>query len=122
MAQNKQKNTQTNSIPKIEVRIDRLLTGGGKIKAFATATIGDAFAIHGIRVIESEKGGFVVMPQESYTKNGEKKFSDTFHAVTTEARTALVEAVDIAYAQKLKEQRQKEKAEEAPEPSTEMSM
>lgn len=125
MAQNKQKNTQTHSTPKIEAKIDRILTGDGKTKAFASATIGGAFAVHGIRVIDSEKGIFVAMPQESYTKNGEKKYTDTFHAISAEARTALIEAVDTAYAQKLEEleeQGQQEEAEEAPEPGMGMSM
>lgn len=128
MAQNKQKNTQTNSTPKIEVRIDRILTGESKTKAFASATIGGAFAIHGIRIIDkldSEKGFFIAMPQESYTKNGEKKYSDTFHAVTAEARTALINAVDTAYAQKLEEmeeQQEQEEAEEVPEQGMGMSM
>lgn len=128
MAQNKQKKVQTNSTPKIEVRIDRVLPGEGKTKAFASATIGGAFAIHGIRIIDkldSEKGFFIGMPQESYTKNGEKKYSDTFHAITAEARTALFEAVDAAYAQKLEEleeQGQQEEAEEAPEQGMGMSM
>ena len=128
MAQNKQKNTQTQATPKIEVRIDRVLPGEGKTKAFASATIGGAFAIHGIRIIDmldSEKGFFISMPQEAYIKNGEKKYKDTFHAVTAEARTALFEAVDLAYAQKLEElQEQSEKAEakEAPEPGMGMSM
>lgn len=128
MAQNKQKNTQTNSAPKIEVRIDRILTGESKTKAFASATIGGAFAIHGIRIIDkldSEKGFFIAMPQESYTKNGEKKYSDTFHAVTAEARTALINAVDTAYAQKLEEmeeQQEQEEAEEVSEQGMGMSM
>lgn len=125
MAQNKQKNVQTNPTPKIEARIDRVLPGEGKTKAFASATIGGAFAIHGIRVIDSEKGIFIAMPQESYTKNGEKKYTDTFHAITSEARTALIEAVDTAYAQKLEEleeQGQQEEAEEAPEQGMGMSM
>lgn len=125
MAQNKQKNTQTQATPKIEVRIDRVLPGEGKTKAFASATIGGAFAIHGIRVIDSEKGIFISMPQESYTKNGEKKYTNIFHAITAEARTALIEAVNTAYAQALEqaeEQGQQEEAEEAPEPGMGMSM
>lgn len=125
MAQNKQKNTQTQATPKIEVRIDRVLPGEGKTKAFASATIGGAFAIHGIRVIDSEKGIFIAMPQESYTKNGEKKYIDTFHPITAEARTALIEAVDAAYVQRLEEleeQGQQEEAEEAPEQGMGMSM
>lgn len=128
MAQNKQKNTQTQATPKIEVRIDRVLPGEGKTKAFASATIGGAFAIHGIRIVDrldSEKGFFIGMPQQAYTKNGEKKYTDTFHAITAEARTALIEAVDAAYAQKLEEleeQGQQEEAEEAPEQGMGMSM
>lgn len=121
----KQTNDQTHSMPKIEARIDRMLSGEGKTKAFASATIGGAFAIHGIRVIDSEKGIFISMPQESYTKNGEKKYTDTFHPITAEARTALLDAVDTAYAQKLEEaeeQGQQEEAEEAPEPGMGMSM
>lgn len=121
MAQNKQKKVQTNPTSKVEARIDRILTGEGKTKAFASATIGGAFAIHGIRVIDSEKGIFISMPQESYTKNGEKKYTNIFHAITAEARTALIEAVDAAYAQ-AEEQGQQEEAEEAPEPGMEMSM
>lgn len=128
MAQNKQKKAPVNPTPKIEARIDHILTGDGKTKAFASATIGGAFAIHGIRIIDkldSEKGFFIAMPQESYTKNGEKKYTDTFHAITAEARTALIEAVDAAYAQKLEEleeQGQQEEAEEAPEQGMGMSM
>ena len=121
----KQTDDQTHATPKIEARIDRLLSGEGKTKAFASATIGDAFAIHGIRVIDSEKGIFISMPQESYTKNGEKKYTNIFHAITAEARTALIEAVDAAYAQALEqaeEQGQQEEAEEAHEPGMGMSM
>lgn len=43
------------------------------------------------------------MPQESYKKNGETVYNDTFHAVTAEARTALVDAVNDAYEQKLQD-------------------
>lgn len=91
-------------MPQVDVRIDRMLDGDFKTKAYASATIGGAFTVHGIRVIESEKGRFISMPQESYKKNGETKYSDTFHAITAEARTALVKAVNDAYNQKLWEQ------------------
>lgn len=128
--QNKQKTAQTNPTPHIEARIDRLLSHEGKTRAFASATIAGAYAIHGIRVIDSEKGIFIAMPQESYTKNGEKKYTDTFHPITAEARTALINAVDAAYAEELEkleelgeaEEEQQEEAEEAPEPGMEMSM
>lgn len=75
--------------PSIQVRIDRLNDyEGSSIKAFASANIGGAFAIHGIRVVDSQKGLFVSMPQNSYKDgNGNTKYSDVFHAVTAEART-----------------------------------
>lgn len=82
----------------IEVRIDRLTAGEKKVKAYASATIGGAFAIHGLRIIETEERQFfVAMPQTSYKKDGETKYTDTFHAVTADARSALLGAVAAAY-------------------------
>lgn len=98
------KKKQESTPPQIVARIDRLVDGDFKTRAYASATIGGAFAVHGIRVIESEKGRFVAMPQESYQKKGETKYNDTFHAITANARTALVDAVNEAYEQKLQEQ------------------
>ena len=72
------------------------MDGDFKTKAFASATIGGAFAVHGIRIIESDKGRFISMPQDSYKKNGETKYNDTFHAITAEARNALEDAVNDA--------------------------
>lgn len=37
-----------------------------KVKAIASVNIGGAFAIHGLRVIDSQKGLFVQMPQNSF--------------------------------------------------------
>lgn len=90
--------------PMLEVRIDKMLDGGTKTKAFASANLFGQFAIHGLRVVETDKGRFIAMPQDSYEKNGEKKYTDTFHPITAGARTMLVEAVNNAYEQKLAEQ------------------
>lgn len=100
MASTKKKQ-QEPVVPIVEARIERLVNGDYKTKAYASVNIGGAFAVHSIRVIESEKGRFIAMPQESYKKGNETKYSDTFHAVTAEARTALVEAVNNAYEQAL---------------------
>ena len=62
------KKQQEATTPQVEARIDRLMDGDFKTKAFASATIGGAFAVHGIRVIESDKGRFISMPQDSYKK------------------------------------------------------
>ncbi len=96
--------------PPITVRIDRMLDNSStKIKAFASANIAGAFAIHGIRVIDSQKGLFVQMPQESYQKNGRTEYSDIFHPVTADARAELYGAVLTAYEQSL---RMRESAQE----------
>ena len=60
-------------VPMVEVRIDKMLDGSTKTKAFASANLFGQFAIHGLRVVETDKGRFIAMPQESYEKNGEKK-------------------------------------------------
>ena len=104
------KKQQEATTPQVEARIDRLMDGDFKTKAFASATIGGAFAVHGIRIIESDKGRFIFMPQDSYKKNGETKYNDTFHALTAEARNALVDAVNDAYEQKLQEQQEQKGA------------
>lgn len=98
--------------PSIQVRIDRLNDyEGSNIKAFASANIGGAFAIHGIRVVDSQKGMFVSMPQSSYTDaEGNKKYSDLFHAITAKARTELNEKVMGAYEQALAEQQDEAEA------------
>ena len=48
------KKQQEATTPQVEARIDRLMDGDFKTKAFAIATIGGAFAVHGIRIIESD--------------------------------------------------------------------
>lgn len=93
----KEQNTKPSSV-KIDVRIDRLTKGDKKVKAYASASFADAFAIHGIRIIDTpEKGLFVGMPQASFKKGGETKYVDTFHAITAEARDSLHTAVLTAY-------------------------
>lgn len=115
MAVNKKKQ-QESTVPQVEARIDRLVDGDFKTKAYASATIAGAYAVHGIRVIESDKGRFVAMPQDSYKKNGETQYSDTFHAITADARNALVDAVNEAYEQALQE-----KMEQSDEPDQGMT-
>lgn len=77
---------------------------GSKVKAFASANIGGAFAIHGLRVVDGEKGLFVAMPSTSYQKDGKTEYQETFHPVSGDARKALNDAVLEAYEQKLTEE------------------
>lgn len=72
------------------------------VKAVASITIADAFAFHGVKVIESKNGLFVSMPQSKYTKDGEQKYSDVCHPISSEARAELNSVVLKAYEEQLK--------------------
>ena len=100
---------QTTPIPTIQARIDHV-TGYEKVKAFASANIGGAFAIHGLRVVDGEKGLFVAMPSTSFQRDGKTEYQETFHPVSGEARKALNDAVIEAYEQKLAEEQTEDEA------------
>lgn len=95
---------QERSTPSISMRIDRLVDyDNSKLKAIASVNIGGAFAIHGLRVIDSQKGLFVQMPQNSFQRDGKTEYSDIFHPITAEARSELNSKVLEAYEQELTE-------------------
>ena len=106
---------QKRSTPNISARIDRLVDyENSKVKAIASVNIGGAFAIHGLRVIDSQKGLFVQMPQSSYEKGGQKHYTDQFHPITANAREELNAAVLDAYEQKLEQSDTLDEDEELP--------
>ena len=73
-------------------------------KAFTSVTLDGMFAVHGLRVMESEKGRFVNMPSTSYKdRDGNTQYNDTFHAITKSAREAISQAVLNAYEFKLQQ-------------------
>lgn len=120
MATKKATTPAKNAEPKkelfVEATIDRFVNyEGSKVKAIASLNIGGEFAVHGVKVIDSQKGLFVQMPQTSYEKDGKKQYSDQFHPTTHDARTELNDAVLEAYENKLAETAeygQSEKTEE----------
>ncbi len=61
-----------------------------KAKAIATVVVNDEFALHGIKVIEGQKGLFVQMPQKR-DMNG--NYNDIIFPVTAEAREQINNAV-----------------------------
>lgn len=107
--------SQTNEV-EIKARIDKLFTDESRpLRAFASANIGD-YAIHGIKVLENDKGLWVSMPQTSYKDaDGNAKYEDLFHATTADAKSRLGKAVVEEYNQAL-EQSQKEDAEQSVAP------
>jgi len=75
---------------KLDVRAYPLAEPKGSTVSFASASINDMVAIRGIRVVESEKGKFVAMPQ-SQDKNGD--YHDIAFPLDGELRKELNAAV-----------------------------
>ena len=82
----------------LNVKIDRMtrLEGDGKVKAFCDLVFGDLFLVKGFRVVESEKGAFIGMPQQQ-SKQG--KWFNVFLPATKEISEYLKEVVLDAYRQ-----------------------
>lgn len=113
-------------VPFITARIDRMAADpNNKIRANASATIGNHFAVHGIKVYDGgEKGLQVLYPGH---KGTDGKFYEDFHPITKEARESLNRYVLDAYEQKLEqmqaeEPRQNEEQEEDEEPAFEQAL
>lgn len=76
-----------------DVRI-RKMTKEGNMKAVASVTLDNEFAIHDIKIIEGEKGLFIAMPSR---KTPEGEYRDIAHPISHEAREVLQSAVLEAY-------------------------
>lgn len=85
---------------KTTVKINRTFNDDGNLKAIASANFDDCFAVTGIRILDSQKGLFVSMPNR---KTGENEYKDVCFPVTKEFREELNNAVMDAYHQKLEE-------------------
>lgn len=103
---------QTKKPIDIKVKIDKLMNGDSTTKAFASVTIGGAFAVHDIRISEKEEKLTVSMPFRSYKTGEGTRYLDTFHPITAEARNVLRNAVIEAYEQAMEEEMDKPEQKE----------
>lgn len=86
---------------KIKAKIDRMVNAGN-VKAIASVSLDGMFVVKNLKVMDGKKGLFVSMPQESFTgKDGQKKYSNTFFALTNSAKLELQESVLQAYQQQM---------------------
>ena len=86
---------------KIKARIDRMVNAGN-VNAIASVSLDGMFVVKNLKVMDGKKGLFVSMPQESYSgKDRQKKYSNTFFALTNSAKLALQESVLQAYQQQI---------------------
>ena len=76
-----------------DVRV-RKVEGETRLKAVASITIDEAFAVHELRIIEGNDGLFVAMPSR---KTAEGTFRDIAHPINIETRKMVEEVVLEAY-------------------------
>ena len=82
---------------KIEAKVQKTFDTGS-VKAICDVTLDGAFAIHGVKLIEGEKGRFVSMPADKWKKSqGETQHKDIAHPLNAEIRQELFAAVEKAY-------------------------
>lgn len=89
---------------KYQVKIRKVFNTDKSIKALASVTIENKMVIHGIRVVETDKGRFVSMPYSvSKDQDGNDIRRDVAHPISVEARKEIEDAVFAAYETALKE-------------------
>ena len=76
-----------------DVRL-RKVNSENRMKAVASVTFDNEFAVHDIKVIESQNGLFIAMPSRK-TPNGE--FKDIAHPINAETREKIQKAILEAY-------------------------
>lgn len=77
-----------------------------KLKAYADITLDGSFVIHGLKVIDGQKGMFVAMPSRKMP-NGE--FKDIAHPITPDLRRILTDIVIKKYNETVEEIQREEK-------------
>lgn len=82
----------------IRVKIHKVFENKGAMKAVASVTIGEEFAVHGVKLIETENSRFAAMPYEiRKDKEGNEIHRDVFHPISSSARKSVEDAMFAAY-------------------------
>ena len=79
-----------------DVRIRRVTTEEGKMKACVSITIDEEFVVHDIKVIEGEKGLFIAMPSR---KTADGEYRDIAHPINSETRGRIQDIILEKYAE-----------------------
>ena len=82
----------------IRVKIHKVFQNTGAMKAVASVTVDEAFAIHGVKLIETANGRFASMPNEiRKDKDGNEVHRDVCHPISSSARKVIEDALFAAY-------------------------
>jgi stage V sporulation protein G len=87
-----------------DIRIRKIATGG-KMKAVVSMTIDECFAVHDIKIIESQNGLFIAMPSR---KTPDGQFKDIAHPINSETRKMLEDLILGKYEELLAEEEEYE--------------
>ena len=76
------------------VSIRKVEKEDSRMKGIASVLLDDSFAVHGIRIIEGEKGLFIAMPSKK-TPTGD--YRDIAHPINPEVRSMFEEKIIEEY-------------------------
>lgn len=65
-----------------------------KLKAYADVTFNSSFVVHGLKIIDGQKGMFVAMPSR---KMPDGEYKDIAHPITPELRKEITDTVIAKY-------------------------
>lgn len=65
-----------------------------KLKAYADVTFNGCFVVHGLKIIDGQKGMFVAMPSR---KMPDGEYKDIAHPITPELRKEITDTVIAKY-------------------------
>lgn len=82
-----------------DIRI-KIVEATGKLKAVASITIDGCFVVHDIKILEGNRGLFVMMPSR---KSADGIYKDVAHPINTETREMLKTVLVKAYFDKMSE-------------------
>lgn len=82
-----------------DVRV-RILSTNNRLKAVASITIDNAFAIHELRILDGREGIYVAMPSREVPDGS---YKDIAHPISAEARTQVEKVIIEAYEKALQE-------------------
>ncbi len=84
-----------------DIRVRKVNSATGKMKAVVSITIDDAFVVHDIKVIEGQEKLFIAMPSRK-TPDGE--FKDIAHPINASTREELETKILAEYEKAMAEE------------------
>ena len=84
-----------------DIRVRKVNSAGGKMKAVVSITFDDCFVVHDIKVIEGQDKLFIAMPSR---KTPEGEFKDIAHPINTSTREELETKILVKYEEVMSEE------------------